>query len=133
MKKSGAIFGIIFIIVGILGFFSNPLIGPTGFFAADAMHSVIHLILGAALLIAARSEPGSRKTILTVSVIYLILSIAGFFQFGAANDSGKLLGMALANSADNWLHLVLAAALGFSAIVLGAKPEAPLKPVHRHA
>jgi len=42
--------GVILIVVGLLGFVSNPLVGPTGLVATDNLHNVIHLITGALAL-----------------------------------------------------------------------------------
>lgn len=124
MKKLGAVFGVIFVIVGILGFFPNPVIGEDAFFHADTVHNIVHIVLGAILLIAAKSESGARKSIMTVALIYLILAVVGFFQFGNTGE-GSLLGIADANAADNWLHLVLAVVLFVGAKIAGKSHAAP--------
>ena len=121
MKKLGVVLGIVFVLVGILGFISNPLVGANGLFQTDAVHNVIHLIIGVVLLIAAKSESASRKAIITFAVIYLLLAIVGFFQLGASGQSGKLLGLASANSADNWLHVVLAIVMYVLVLIVGKK------------
>ena len=38
--------GVILIVVGILGFFSNPLVGPDGFVATDNPHNIVHILTG---------------------------------------------------------------------------------------
>ncbi|MBI5134005.1 MAG: DUF4383 domain-containing protein [Candidatus Taylorbacteria bacterium] len=127
MKKLGAIFGVIFIIVGILGFVPNPVIGEDSFFRADLVHDIVHLAIGAALLAAAKSEGASKKALVASSLLYLVLALVGFFQFGNSGE-GALLGIAGANGADNWLHLVLAAVLFGAIKVAGKGSSAPADP-----
>jgi hypothetical protein len=38
--------GVILIVVGILGFFSNPLVGPDGLVATDNPHNIVHILTG---------------------------------------------------------------------------------------
>ncbi|MES2471088.1 MAG: DUF4383 domain-containing protein [Patescibacteria group bacterium] len=115
-KKASVVFGIIFVIVGVLGFIPNPIVGEMGLFHADAVHNIVHLILGIVLLITAK-KPAAAVTLIVVGVIYLLLAIIGFVVIDAG-ETAHLLGIAEANGADNWLHLVLAIVLlgvGFKA------------------
>jgi hypothetical protein len=115
LRKISAIFGILFLATGILGFFPNPVIGPEGIFLTDLPHNIVHLALGLILLIGATaSSRAAGRSMKIVAGIYLILAIAGFVQFGGEDDRGLLLGMTLANSADNWLHIALAALIYLS-------------------
>ncbi len=124
-KTLGYIFGAVFVLVGILGFISNPLVGAAGIFQTDAIHNLIHLIIGVVLLVAAsKGEMMSVKTMKGVAIIYLVLAVVGFFQFGFAGDMGKLLGLAQANSADNWLHVVLGIVI-FAAAAMAGKKRMP--------
>ncbi|MES2216690.1 MAG: DUF4383 domain-containing protein [Patescibacteria group bacterium] len=111
-KKSALVFGIIFLIVGILGFIPNGIVGMGATFEAGTLHNVIHLIFGLVLVwVAVKSAHKAATTLKVVGIIYLILAIIGFIQ-----DS-TILGIVAVNSADNWLHLVLGiviAALGFA-------------------
>jgi len=107
MAKTWAmVFGWIFLILGIIGFISNPLVGMNGMFHADTMHNIVHIIFGAILLWAAYAAPmkaaGAMKWL---GIIYIILAILGWILVG--NSTGSLLGIAEVNGADNWLHLVL--------------------------
>jgi zinc transporter ZupT len=102
-KTLAYVFGAVFIVVGLLGFVSNPIVGANGFFMADTVHNIVHILLGAVLLFGAKSAPMTLKV---VAVIYLLVAILGFVM-----GSGKLLGLVMVNGADNWLHLVLAIAL----------------------
>ena len=107
MAKTWAmVFGWIFVVVGILGFISNPIVGMNGAFHTDMMHNIIHIIFGAILLWAAYSAPAKAAGAMKwLGIIYLILAILGFVLVG--NMTGSLLGIAEINGADNWLHLVL--------------------------
>ena len=42
-KTAAVVLGIVFLAVGILGFFPNPLVSPTGFFVVNTTHNIIHL------------------------------------------------------------------------------------------
>lgn len=112
MAKTWAmVVGWILIVLGVLGFISNPLVGGTGYFHADMMHNVIHLILGAVLLWAAYKSSSKAASVMKwEGIIFLILAILGFIELGSSG-TGSLLGLAEANGADNWLHLILGVVL----------------------
>jgi len=115
-KKIALTVGIIFIIVGILGFISNPLVGDGALFHTDHTHDAVHLITGIVILIAGMgSAQAARMTLKVVGVVYLLVAIIGFFSLGE-DGTGSVLGLIGINSADNWLHVVLGVvllALGF--------------------
>jgi hypothetical protein len=108
-KKLAVIAGIVFVLVGVVGFLNNPLASsanPDALFQTDALHNIVHLLFGIALLIASRTASAARNALIVSGVLYLLLAVVGFVQFGSAGE-GKLLGLVQANGADNWLHLVL--------------------------
>jgi hypothetical protein len=111
-KKSALVFGIIFIIVGILGFISNPIIGVDGYFHADTVHNIVHLLIGIILaLVASKASDKSGATLKIVGVVYLLVAVLGFVS------GTSVLGIFEVNTADNWLHVVLGVvilALGFA-------------------
>ena len=103
-KKFAMIFGWILLVLGLLGFFSNPIIGGAvgAWFAADAAHNIVHLLTGIIFLWVAYGAMDKAGTTLKVfGVIYLLLAIVGFFS-----GAGKALGLIMVNGADNWLHLI---------------------------
>jgi len=113
-KKSALVFGIIFILVGLLGFIpGHGIVGEGATFETNGLHDIIHLIFGLILLIVALKSPhASASTVKWVGIIYIILAVIGFIQ----GDS--ILRIVPVNGADNWLHLVLGvilAAIGFAA------------------
>lgn len=105
-KKLSIVLGIVFVLVGLLGFFANPIVGANGFFLTDAIHNVVHLLVGIILLIAAGM--GNRSSALWLKIfgiVYVILFIDGLIQ------PTMLLGFVSANMNDAWLHLVLGVVL----------------------
>lgn len=105
-KKFAVIFGWIFIVLGILGLISNPIIGnaPGAFFAADTARSVINLLSGIIFLwIAYGSHEKSGKALKAFGIVYLIIAIIGFFS-----STGTIFGLMTTNTADNWVALLFA-------------------------
>ena len=109
-KKASILFGIVFVIVGILGFISNPIVGSGSLFETDTIHNLIHLIIGIVLLVVAK-KPAAGTTLAVIGAIYLVLAIVGFLVTDGSNPV-QLLGIASINSADNWLHVVLGIVVG---------------------
>ncbi len=103
-KKITMVLGIVFVLVGLLGFISNPIVGSTGYFHTDMIHNVVHLLVGIVMLIMAGSQAVLALNLF--GAIYVVLAIIGFVQGG-----DKLLGFVGYNAMDNWLHLVLGVVL----------------------
>ncbi len=101
------LFGWIFLVVGVLGFV--PGITTTdgnllGVFKVDGVHNIVHIVSGlAALYLASKGEEGSQMFFKVFGVIYALVAVLGFF----AGD-GLLLGFISNNSADTWLHVLIA-------------------------
>ena len=109
-------FGAVFLLVGVLGFIpgitSNfddiKFAGDDseaellGIFQVSILHNIVHLLFGIAGIAAARSWDSSRLYMLGGGVIYLLLFLLGII--GAAD-------WIPANTADHWLHLVLAVSM----------------------
>lgn len=115
-KKLAVIFGIIFVIVGILGYIPNPVIGAEGTFVTDNVHNIVHIVIGIILLIAAsRGENASALSLKVFGVIYLILFVNGLIS------PEELLGFVASNQADTWLHLVLGVVLLIGGFMGGNK------------
>lgn len=111
LRKASMAFGIVFVAIGLLGFI--PALTPNGnllgIFHVDAVHNIIHLASGVAALLAASSAAYSRLYFQIFGVIYALVAIAGFIP-GLVTEDMKLLGLFHINMADNWLHVVIAAA-----------------------
>ena len=101
-KMAAIVLGIIFVVVGLLGFFNNPVLG---LFQVNTAHNLVHLISGIVLLAGAYSSLGSGLALKIIGIVYAIVAILGFFLVSA---DGLLLGFIAMNPADQWLHVVLA-------------------------
>lgn len=104
LKTIALVFGIVFTLIGILGFIpafktdGNLLFG---LFEIDAVHNIIHLLSGLAALLAATSEAYSQLYLRLFGVVYGIVTIIGFMQ------GDTVFGLFAINTADNFLHVVL--------------------------
>lgn len=116
-KTLALVFGWVFLLVGILGFFPNPIVGPDALFQTDLNHNLVHLISGLVFLGVAYLAPlKSALTLKVFGVVYLLVAVLGLVL---AMDGGTLLGLIEINSADNWLHVVL----GLVALIGGIKAD----------
>lgn len=106
-KTLAMIFGVVFVLVGLLGFVNMPILG---LFEVNVLHNLVHIILGIILIAGSRSmnPKAAVSSMKTVGIIYLIVAVLGFVLVPV---SGKLLGLVQMNAADNWLHLVLGVVL----------------------
>lgn len=102
-KLAATIVGIVFIAVGILGFIPNPLVSPTGLFAVNTLHNLVHLISGAVLLGGVYSSLGASLALKIIGIVYGAVAVLGLIL-----GPGMLLGLVHINTADNWLHVALA-------------------------
>lgn len=104
-KTLAIVFGIVFVLVGILGFMGSPIAGPMGIFQTNTLHDLVHLLFGIILLAVAFMAPAKSASWLKIlGVVYLLLAVLGLLMIPGG---GMLLGLVLMNSADHWLHLVL--------------------------
>jgi len=124
IQKLAAVFGVVFIIVGIIGFLApgGMSMQPTdpataakalGIFPVNLLHNIVHLVFGIWGLAASRSWGGSKQFFVWVGGLYAILTVVGFVSpngFGYVPLAG----------ADIGLHCVLAIVM--LAIGLTAKP-----------
>jgi hypothetical protein len=115
LKTAAILFGIVFLLVGVLGFV--PGITTTGqmllgIFHVNAVHNIVHLLSGAVALITGLTSTAAARTYFRVfGIVYALVAILGFFT-----GYGLLLGLISNNMADTWLHVLIALvalALGF--------------------
>lgn len=110
------IIGVVFTIIGILGFFVSSSMTPGSLlgFDVDLVHNLVHLVTGLVALLAVYAG-WPRRFNQVFGVIYLIIGILGLF-YPALYIDGRLLGIMHVNAADHILHLVvgiIAAGFGF--------------------
>src|SRR5688500_2331470 len=120
-KTASLIIGIIFLVVGLLGFIPNPVVGNShdAIFHADTVHNMVHIISGVLFLIVSFAAPARAGLFLKVfDIVYLLLGIVGLVTIG---DSGmiRLLGFLPVNDADNYLHI----GLGIVIFLAGMLPQ----------
>ena len=140
-QRFAQIFGVIYLLVGILGFIPVPpiLVNPgaiqdlllapfepfngflLGIFAVNWLHNVVHIAIGVAGLASYRSAAGARSYAIGVGVLYLLLFVIGLILptvFGLV----PLFGVG-----DLGLHLVsgaVALAIGLASPTSGRSPAA---------
>lgn len=120
VQRVAQIFGVVFILVALVGFYTggmnmeaDPAAAPAifGMFPVNLLHNIVHLLFGIWGLAAARSYTGAKQYAQVAGAIYLVLAVVGYFSpsgFGFVPLGGN----------DVWLHLVLGAILagvGFTA------------------
>src|SRR5215207_134405 len=124
VQKAALTVGIIFLVIGIAGFIpglttnfetmefagheSEALL--LGVFQVSVLHNIVHLLFGVAGLAFARSFAGSRNFLIWGGVIY------GLFLSGDQPANFVPL-----NTADNWLHAVLAVGMILLGVFLGRR------------
>ena len=132
-KQVAVIFGIVMLVIGILGFVpAVNTAGPSGtsytlllgIFAINPLHNVIHLATGAVALAAGLYGSGAyaRMYFLVFGIVYALVTLIGVT--GLLFDShGSLLGIVPINGADNVLHLAITV-LALGTYALTSKPQA---------
>jgi glucose uptake protein GlcU len=116
------VFGAIYVLVGVLGFFVSDTFAGTedsnllGLFQVNHLHNIVHLLIGVALVAASRRHDAARGANLAIGVTYLALGVLGWFIQDTA------LNIVALNEADHLLHLASGAVL--TAVALGADKHA---------
>lgn len=120
VQRVAQLFGIVFILVAILGFVTSggsmdadPTSAPKllGLFAVNVLHNVVHLLFGVWGLVAARSFSGAKTYGMVGGIAYIALAALGYVTpdtFGLIPIGGN----------DIWLHALLGvvlAGVGFTA------------------
>jgi hypothetical protein len=112
-KTAAILIGLAFLIVGALGFISNPIVGESenAIFHADKVHNIVHIVSGVLFLLVAMSAPSAAGGFLKLfGIVYLGLGVWGLVQIGDAPMT-TLLGFLHLNANDNYLHIGLGAVI----------------------
>lgn len=128
IQKTSLIVGIVFLVVGIAGFIpglthnmaemdgagadSGALL--FGVFQVSILHNIVHLLFGVIGLVAAAAPRPSRQFLIWGGVVYAVLFVYGLFAVNV--DAANFVPV---NTADNWLHLVLAVGMILLGIFVG--------------
>jgi len=124
VQKAALAVGIVFLLVGILGFIPgittnyDQLAGAgheseamlLGIFQVSVLHNIVHLLFGIAGIALARTISGARNYLIWGGVVYLVLWLYGMFI-----DHESPANFVPLNTADNWLHFLL----GIGMLALG--------------
>lgn len=115
----GIVFGIVFLLLGLFGFFvatPYPFATPQGavligLFATNALLATIHTVIGAVLLLAGLAARVPAKLVnLLAGIVFVGL---GVFSLVASHSGANIFAL---NSADTVLHLVIGALLAATAL-----------------
>ena len=119
MKMILMVLGVVFVVVGLLGFMNDPVLGV---FEVDMLHNVIHLAAG--LLALAAVGMGESMMRLYARVFGLVYGLVGVLGILIPGD--MVLGLFEANMADHVLHLVLAAVLLYVGFAMKSESTDPM-------
>jgi hypothetical protein len=124
VRNFALLFGIVFLLVGILGFVpgvnqmheGDPNLVLNGYgtghllglFHVNLLHNLVHILFGIWGLAVFRSLEGSRMYARGVAIIYLVLGVAGLIP-----RLNTLFGLCPIEGNDVWLHLLLAAVAAY--------------------
>lgn len=96
-------FGVVYLLIGILGFVLAPDEGDKlfGVFQVNLLHNVIHLAVGALFLFGSRAHATAKQVSLLIGIVYGLVALLGFADI-IVDD------LIDANAADDFLHLATA-------------------------
>jgi Domain of unknown function (DUF4383) len=111
--------GAVLVVAGIIGFFYEASFATGdsirsddvfGILSVNGWHNLVHIAIGAVLLLAAGSA--ARGAALWVGVLYIVLCVLGFIAtsnngIGFVAEKDTLLKLVPVNNEDNVLHLIL--------------------------
>ncbi|RLP85657.1 MULTISPECIES: DUF4383 domain-containing protein [unclassified Micromonospora] len=124
VKTAAQVVGVVFLLVGVLGFIPGITSNYDtmmfagheseakllGLFQVSILHNLVHLAFGVAGLALARTVSGARGYLIGGGAVYLVL-----WLYGLVIDHSSGANFVPLNGADNWLHLFL----GLGMIALG--------------
>ncbi|MDW3847870.1 DUF4383 domain-containing protein [Micromonospora sp. BRA006-A] len=120
VRRIASGFAVLLLLLGALGFvpgvtshfadlrFAGPGSGARlfGVFQVSVVHNLVHLVLGVAGLVLARTVAGARAFLVGAGAVYLAL-----WLYGLAVDRRDAANALAVNRADSWLHLLLGATM----------------------
>jgi len=120
LQLAALIVGVVFLLVGVLGFIPGITTNYDmltfaghhseakllGVFEVSILHNIVHLLFGVAGIAMSRRADTAKLFLIGGGVIYLVLWI-----YGLLIDQNSGANFVPVNSADNWLHFVLGVAM----------------------
>jgi hypothetical protein len=136
VQLAAAVVGAVFLLVGILGFipgittnydqlaFAGHDSGALllGLFMVSVLHNLVHAAFGVAGLVLSRTPAGARNFLVYGGIVYAVL-----WLYGLLVDHGSPANFVPVNTADNWLHLLLAVGMIALGVLLGRRDRAPAR------
>jgi arginine exporter protein ArgO len=125
LPTAAMVVGAAFLLVGVLGFIPGITTNYgdmtfaghesdaklLGIFEVSVLHNIVHLLFGVVGILAARAARTAGMYLLVGGIVYAVL-----WLYGLIVDKESSANFVPLNSADNWLHFVLAVVM----IALGA-------------
>ncbi|MDP9017474.1 MAG: DUF4383 domain-containing protein [Candidatus Eremiobacteraeota bacterium] len=123
VQNAARIFGIVYLLIGVLGFvpglvtpMSDPGMGGMGLllglFPINALHNIVHILVGIGGLALAGSLGGARSYFKALAIVYGLLTVLGLIP-----ATSTVFGLVPLGSWDIGLHLVTAALAGYFGFV----------------
>jgi hypothetical protein len=117
VRMAATVVAAVFLVVGIAGFvpgLTTDYDGMTfaghestamllGVFHVSILHNIVHLLFGIAGLVMARTVSGASAFLIGGGAVYALL-----WLYGLLIDHDSAANFVPVNTADNWLHLILA-------------------------
>jgi uncharacterized protein DUF4383 len=130
VRLAAMVVAVVFLVVGIAGFIpgvTTEYDGMTfaghestamllGVFHVSILHNIVHLLFGVAGLALARTAPGASNFLVVGGIVYAVL-----WLYGLLIDHNSAANFVPVNTADNWLHLILAVGMVALGVVLGRR------------
>lgn len=106
-KRIATILGIVFLLVGVLGFVAPRLLGAH----LDTPHNLVHIISGAVSLYfgLAGSLSGARLFCIVFGIVYLLLGVVGFLLGTGDDRMFNVAGLLHLGTMDHLIHIALGA------------------------
>lgn len=102
------VLGVVYVLVGLIGFLGSPLVSPStqdaatgavlGIFLVNPLHNVVHLAIGAALIYGATATGPAVMVARAVGIVYLAVGLLGIF-------APSTFGLMPIGGTDIFLHL----------------------------
>jgi hypothetical protein len=136
VQVAATVVGAVFLLVGIAGFVPGITTGYDrlgfaghqsgalllGLFAVSVLHNLVHAAFGVAGLVLSRTPAGARNFLVYGGIVYAVL-----WLYGLLVDHGSPANFVPVNTADNWLHLLLAVGMIALGVLLGRRDRAPAR------